>query len=255
MPQARTLSKDQICTDTTEPLRLEQFKELHQERWGEFHIFNSLEDDYICTGGPNDIRDWQKDADAIISDDTANPWNVSQQENSLKFSTNSGKQHTFIVHVPLTQVRHWPRITGFGFQYYSEGSDHNMWIQHVATEWLLCDGCDKQKIVSDIHGSSDGDLEPNAYHYKRVVWKDDTSRDEYNAQADGYKFSGFVFNLKCKDGVAGSSFSSCTVFNLRLFTDAPDMPDGTRVVLPRMTEVMSWQQPESGFSELLGFGD
>jgi hypothetical protein len=76
---------------------------------------------------------------------------------------------------------------------------------------------------------------PGEYYYWSYIFLNDG--DEQQLQDEGYRFTGFRFNYRSHPGTGSSSLKHVDVFNLKMHTNYPDMPDGTRVVLPKMVDI------------------
>ena len=108
-----------------------------------------------------------------------------------------------------------------------------MYLRRVATCWQNEEG-DKIYSATSLDGSSNH-AESGESHYWSYIFI--SGSDEQQLQDEGYRFIGFRFNYRSKSGTGSSSMKAVDVYNLKLHTNYPDMPEGVRVVLPTMQDV------------------
>ena len=201
-------------------------------------------------------RGSQKDYKATLSADVSDwPRTCGKTSSSnlkgLKPKANVGKEYYFNIEVLAHESRGWHRFTGFSFESYNGNSysSNTMYLRKIATCWVNEDG-DMQVVGSPL--TADQKSSENTYYWWNYEFRDDS--EEKKIQDEGYKLVGFRFNFRSKSGTGSASWKNVTIFNLRLHTNIPDMPDGTRVVLPKMHDVDTvWDA--DGLFEPLGYGD
>jgi hypothetical protein len=228
---APTLSKAEICLD--KPSSLSAHRAMHQERWGEFAKGYPV-GKVVCERGGT-----IKTFDSTLTPSTYYKgfWAADRNDREDKpFQTecNVGKEYYMNSEIMFETSRNWPAFTGFSFESYNTNTNntHTMYLRYVATVWVNDSG-EKIRVAAVLNGSNnaDGDNTEYFWNYKFIP-----SSAEYQTQQEGYRLCGFTFNFRTKGGGGGSSFKYVEVYNLRLHTNPKDMPDGTRVVLPKMVE-------------------
>ena len=235
MTGAKTLSKSQICI--VRPTNLNDHHKVHQERWGEFKAGKNV-GTYTCQRGYSSYREMKSTTSVSVpSGDGQTPWCKSiygvNDDMPLKAEFNVGKEYTANAEVVFEYSRNWPVFTGFSFQTYNKNvSNNTMYLRRVATCWENEEG-DKIYCATSLDGS-DSRSESGKYYYWSYPFL--AGRDEQALQDEGYRFIGFRFNYRSKGGTGSATLKGVDVFDLRLHTNYPDMPDKTRVVLPKMME-------------------
>ena len=244
---AKTLSKSQISFDR--PMDLNAHKALHGERWGEFKPGRNI-GTYTCQRGYSSYKEMKSTTSVSVSNDSNETlWcatgSGSNGEKPFHAEFNVGKEHTANAEAVFSSSRNWPRFTGFSFETYNRDvSSNTMYLRRVATCWVNEEG-DTIYCASSLDGSS-ASSNPGEYNYFSYIFY--SSWDEAKLQDEGYRFTGFRFNYRSKPGTGSSSWKHVDIFNLKMHTNYPDMPDGTRVVLPAMREFNETTHPG-------GYGD
>lgn len=235
MTGAKTLSKSQICI--TRPLNLADHHKVHGERWGEFKPGRNI-GTYTCQRGPSSKREMKSTASVQVTNDSGETlWcataSGSDEEMPFRAQFNVGKEHTANAEAVFHSSRNWPRFNGFSFETYNRNESNNtMYLRYVATCWVNGEG-NTIYCASSLDGSNVYS-DPGQYYYWSYIFLSDSPEAEL--QNEGYRFTGFRFQYRSKGGTGSSSTKHVDVFNLKMHTNYPDMPDGTRVVLPAMRE-------------------
>tara|TARA_B100001059_G_scaffold226689_1_gene255537 strand:- start:1124 stop:1867 length:744 start_codon:yes stop_codon:yes gene_type:complete len=228
---APTLSKAEICLD--KPSSLSAHRSMHQERWGEFANPYPV-GKVVCERGGT-----IKTFDSTLTPEVyyTGLWATDRKDSEeypFKAKCNVGKEYLMNAEIMFETSRNWPAFTGFSFESYNTNSNnsHTMYLRYVATIWVN-DAGEEMRVAAVLNGSNnaDGDNTEYFWNYKFV-----SSSPEIQTQQEGYRLCGFLFNYRTKSGTGGSSNKSVEIYNLRLHTNPEDMPDGTRVVLPKMVE-------------------
>jgi hypothetical protein len=236
MTGAKTLSKSQICIER--PLNLNDHHKVHQERWGEFKDGKNI-GTYTCQRGYSGYREMKSTTPVSVPNDGGEtPWcgNGSGTNDEMPFRAqfNVGKEYTSNAEAVFQHSRNWPRFNGFSFETYNKNNaDNTMYLRRVATCWENADG-NKIYCATSLDGSGSRN-QPGEYYYWSYIFLNDG--DEQQLQDEGYRFTGFRFNYRSHPGTGSSSLKHVDVFNLKMHTNYPDMPDGTRVVLPKMVDI------------------
>ena len=236
MTAAKTLSKSQICI--TRPLSLDDHNNVHGERWGEFKQGKNI-GNYTCQRGYAGYREMKSTTAVTVPNDAGQtPWcstkDGSDEETPFRAQVNVGKEYTSNAEAVFQYSRNWPRFNGFSFETFNRlNASNQMYLRRVATCWENEEG-DKIYCATSLDGSSNHSEEGKA-HYWSYIFIDGS--DEQKLQDEGYRFTGFRFNYRSKGGAGSSSLKSVDVYNLKMHTNYPDMPDGTRVVLPKMVDI------------------
>ena len=235
MTGAKTLSKSQICI--VRPTNLNDHHKAHQERWGEFKAGKNI-GTYTCQRGYSSYREMKSTTSVSVPNDGGQTlWcgNSSGVNDEMPFRAqfNVGKEYTSNAEAVFECSRNWPRFTGISFvSYNNNNADNTMYLRHVATCWENAEG-NKIYCASSLNGSGSRN-DPGEYYYWSYMFTPDS--DEQQLQDEGYRFTGFRFNYRSHPGAGASSLKHVDVFNLKMHTNYPDMPDNTRVVLPKMME-------------------
>ena len=234
MTGAKTLSKSQICIST--PRTLADHRAAHGERWGVFSPGTNV-GQFTCTHGSSSYREFKSTTSVDASpDDNRSPWcknSTGTDVDDLPFRAmfNVGKEYYANAEARFESTRSWPKFTGFSFESYNSKQDNNvMYLRRVATIWVPNNGGTIYCATSLDGSTSRG--ESNQYNYWSYSFLSDST--EAKLQDDGYRFMGFRFNYRSKSGTGGSKWKYVDIFHLKLHTNYPDMPDKTRVVLPKM---------------------
>lgn len=233
---AKTLSKSQICIPR--PTDLSAHRKVHGERWGVFAPGENI-GQFSCTHGYSAYRHFTSTTTVdASSNDLATPWCLNStgtdvDDMPFRAMFNVGKEHYANAEARFEYSRNWPRFTGFSFESYNSKQDKNiMYLRRVATIWVPRSGatiyCSNSLDGSTSRGESD------QYNYWSMQFSADSS--EAKLQDDGYRLAGFRFNFRSKPGSGSSSWKYVDIYHLKLHTNYPDMPDNTRVVLPKMME-------------------
>ena len=232
---AKTLSKSQISFDR--PLTLTAHRNVHGERWGEFKPGRNI-GTYTCQRGYSSYKEMKSTTSVSVPNDKGQtPWclvgNGSNGEMPFRAEFNVGKEYTANAEAVFSSSRNWPRFYGFSFETYNKNESSNtMYLRRVATCWVNEEG-DTIYCASSLDGSS-ASSNPGEYNYFAYIFLD--TSDEAQLQDEGYRFTGFRFNYRSKSGTGSASWKHVDIFHLKMHTKYPDMPDGTRVVLPAMRE-------------------
>ena len=235
MTGAKTLSKSQISFDR--PMTLNDHRSVHGERWGEFKPGRNI-GTYTCQRGYSSYREMKSTTPVIVPNDSGETlWcaNGSGTNTEMPFRAefNVGKEYTSNAEAVFQTSRNWPRFTGFSFETYNKNESNNtMYLRRVATCWVNADGETIYCATSLDGGGSKGGA--GEYYYWSYIFL--ASSDEAQLQDEGYRFTGFRFNYRSKSGTGSASWKHVDVFNLKMHSKYPDMPDNTRVVLPAMRE-------------------
>ena len=228
---AKTLSKAEICLG--KPPGLTDHRAMRQERWGEFAEGYPVGKVVCERGGSKKTFDSTLTPSAYYKGFWAAE-RKDRDDNPFKTSCNVGKEYLMNSEIMFETTRNWPAFTGFSFESYNTNSNnsHTMYLRYIATVWVN-DAGEKIRVASPLDGSS-SKSENNSEYF----WNYDflTTTPEYTTQQEGYRLCGFTFNFRTKGGGGGSSNKSVEVYNLRLHTNPKDMPDGARVILPKMVE-------------------
>ena len=247
---AKTLSKSEICIPR--PISLDDHHKVNQERWGEFADGKGI-GAFTCQRGYSSYKEFKSTTTVSVSNDNSQTvWCKSSTtgddgETPYEAKFNVGTEHTANSEAVFKSSRNWPRFTGFSFESYnSNHSSNTMYLRRVATCWVNKDG-DKIYCASSLDGSgSRGNA--NQYNYWTYIFMSDS--EEAKLQDEGYRFTGFRFQFRSKPGAGSASWKHVYVFNLKMHTN-PDMPDGTRVVLPKMMEFSD----SGGYQSPTAYGD
>ena len=247
---AKTLSKSQICL--SKPTNLSGHINLYGEEWGEWARGTPI-GEFDCQRGTSSYRNFKSTSNVEIDDKDMSLWcKTSTGSDPAPFKVNQdlGKEYYMNAEVKFKASRNWPKFTGFGFESYNanNGGSNTLYLRRVATCWMNKDG-DEIFVASPFDGSS-GKSEANQYNYWGYQWLDGYS-DELITQDEGYVFTGFRFNYRSKSGTGSSTWKHVLIYNLKMYTDFPDMPDGTRVVLPKMMEF----DESGGYPSPIPYGD
>ena len=234
MTGAKTLSKSQICI--TRPLNLADHNNSHGERWGEFKPGKNI-GTYTCQRGYEGYNEMKSTTPVECPSDAGQtPWcatvSGSGDETPFRAQFWVGKEYTSNAEAVFQTSRNWPRFNGFSFETFNKNNaDNTMYLRRVATCWLNKEG-DTIYCATSLDGSNKSEV--NKPHYWSYIFLSDS--DEQKLQDEGYRFTGFRFNYRSKGGAGASSVKHVDIYNLKMHTNYPDMPDNTRVVLPAMRE-------------------
>ena len=233
MTGAKTLSKSQICI--TRPLNLDDHHKVHGERWGEFKPGRNI-GTYTCQRGYSSYREMKSTTSVQVPNDSGETlWcatgSGSNNEMPFRAEFNVGKEHTSNAEAVFSSSRNWPRFHGFSFETYNKNESSNtMYLRRVATCWVNAGGETIYCATSLDGGGSKGGA--GQYYFWSYIFLSDSPEAEL--QDEGYRFTGFRFNYRSKGGTGSASWKHVDVFNLKMHTNYPDMPENTRVVLPAM---------------------
>ena len=247
---AKTLSKSQICIER--PLNLNDHNKLHGERWGEFKPGKNI-GTYTCQRGYSSYREMKSTTTVTVPNDAGQtPWcstvSGSDDETPFRAQFNVGKEYTANAEVVFESSRNWPRFNGFSFETFNRlNASNQMYLRRVATCWANEEG-DTIYCATSLDGSSNHS-ESGESHYWSYIFINGS--DEQQLQDEGYRFIGFRFNYRSKPGTGSASTKAVDVYNLKLHTNYPDMPDGTRVVLPKLVEFGD----SGGYPSPIPYGD
>ena len=242
---APTLSKSEICLD--KPSSLSAHRAMHQERWGEFGHGYAL-DKVVCERGGT-IKTFDTTTRPTVYGSTLWTEKRSEKPYCLDVQINAGKEHLMNAEIVFETTRHWPAFTGFSFESYNKNSNnsHTMYLRYVATVWVN-DAGERIRVSSVLNGSNDSSEKNTEYFW---TYKFIPSSAEYTTQQEGYRLCGFLFNYRTKGGSGSNSLKNVEIYNLRLHTNPEDMPDGTRVVIPKMMEFGE----SGGYQSPAAYGD
>ena len=239
---AKTLSKNQICIER--PTTLDAHQNIHGERWGEFKPGKNI-GTYTCQRGYSSYREMKSTTSVSVpSDSGQTPWcptvSGSDDETPFRAQFNVGKEYTSNAEAVFQYSRNWPRFNGFSFETFNRlNASNQMYLRRVATCWQNEDG-DKIYSATSLDGSSNHAESGESSYWSYIFI---SGSDEQQLQDEGYRFIGFRFNYRSKPGTGSSSMKAVDVYNLKLHTNYPDMPEGVRVVLPTMQDVDDAMKP------------